>query len=96
MEERIMTMHPQEGKCGVNISQKKYDAVRTAIIDSLSGENVMTFGELNQAVHQELEGKFEGSISWYFTTVKLDLEARGTIERVGKSSPQQIRLVADA
>jgi hypothetical protein len=95
MEERIMTMHPQEGKRGVNISRNKYDAVRTVIIDALTNENIMTFGKLNQAVHQELEGKFDGSISWYFTTVKLDLEARGTIERVGKSSPQQIRLVAD-
>jgi hypothetical protein len=96
MEERIMTMHPQKGKRGVNISRKKYDTVRTAIIDSLSGKNAMTFAELNQAVHQVLEGNFDGSISWYFTTVKLDLEARGTIKRVGKSSPQQIRLVADA
>ena len=96
MEDRVMTMHPQEGKHGVNLSRKKYDAVRTAIIDTLTNENVMTFGDLNEAVHQELEGIFDGSISWYFTTVKLDLEARETIERVGKSNPQQIRLVADA
>jgi hypothetical protein len=96
MEERIMTIHPQEGKRGVNILRKKHGTLRTAIIDSLSGENVLTFGELNQAAHQELEGKFDGSISRYITTVKLDLEARGTIERVGKNSTQQIRLVADA
>ena len=86
-----MTMHPQEGKRGVNISRKKYATVRTILNESLSGENVMTFGELNQVVHQKVEGKFDRSISWCFTIVKLDLEARGTVERVGKSSPQQIR-----
>jgi hypothetical protein len=39
-----------------------------------------------------LMGKLEGSISWYATMVKLDLEARGEIERIPGSSPQRIRL----
>ena len=34
----------------------------------------------------------EGSISWYVTTVKLDLEARGLIERVPRSRPQRLRM----
>ena len=32
-----------------------------------------------------------GSLSWYLTTVKLDLEARGLIERVPHSVPQRLR-----
>lgn len=32
-----------------------------------------------------------GSVSWYTTTVKLDLEARGELERVPGSRPQRLR-----
>jgi hypothetical protein len=52
----------------------------------------MTFTELGKAVRRRLEGTFEGSISWYYTTVKLDLEARGIIEQTGSGSPQLLRL----
>lgn len=31
-----------------------------------------------------------GSVSWYVTTVKLDLEVKGELERVAKSSPQRL------
>lgn len=86
-----MTWHP-EGKAGVNISKSKYDQVRQAIIDSLKDEDELVFSELGDAVRRKLESNFEGSISWYYTTVKLDLEARGEIERIGSASPQLIRL----
>jgi hypothetical protein len=32
-----------------------------------------------------------GSIGWYTTCVKLDLEARGVIERIQGVSPQRLR-----
>jgi hypothetical protein len=32
-----------------------------------------------------------GSVSWYTTTVKLDLEVRGEIERIAGSKPQRLR-----
>jgi hypothetical protein len=35
-----------------------------------------------------------GSVSWYTTTVKLDLEVKGEIERIPGSSPQRLRLRA--
>ena len=34
---------------------------------------------------------WDGSVSWYFTTVKLDLEARNILMRVPGTRPQQIR-----
>lgn len=86
MAERIMTLHPQ-GKQGVNILKSKYEQVKQAIIESLQEKGELTFTELAQAARQKLEGRFEGKIPWYVVTVKLDLEARGLIERVGKRPP---------
>jgi hypothetical protein len=91
MEERIATLHPQ-GKKGANISKQKYDLIKQSIINTLREQGVMTFYGLHDAVSRELTGRFEGSIGWYYTTVKLDLEARKIIERIPRSKPQQIRL----
>jgi hypothetical protein len=91
-EDKIMTLHPEKGKRGVNISRAKYDLMRETIVDTLSESHEMTFGELGDDVAGRLDGRFDGSIGWYYTTVKLDLEARGVVERVGKVSPQRIRL----
>lgn len=91
MDERILTLHPR-GKSGVNISKTKYDLVRTAILESLADGRELTFSQLRDTVEQKLEGVFEGSISWFYTTVKLDLEARGEIKRASTSGPQRIRL----
>ena len=91
MIDRIMTLHPQ-GKSGVNIDKKKYDVMRQAILDSVRSHGEITFKDLMEDVHRRLEGEFDGSINWYVTTVKLDLEARGTIERIPRSSPQRLRM----
>ena len=91
MSERILTLHP-EGKQGVNIEKKKYHQMKTAILECLKASEPLTFKALGRHVKKMLQSKFEGSISWYYTTVKLDLEARGTIERIPRSSPQLIRL----
>ena len=40
--------------------------------------------DLTEEVRHKLAGHFDGSISWYVTTAKLDLEARGMTERVPK------------
>jgi len=51
----------------------------------------LTHTELMSALQRELKKNFEGNISWYGETVKLDLEARKTLERTG-SKPQRYRL----
>lgn len=93
MEEKILTKHPEPGKSGVNISKQKYDVIGETILESIRAHGEITFTDLTQDVKKRLEGTFEGSIPWYVTTVKLDLEARGLIERVPGSGPQQLRLV---
>ncbi len=92
MGERMMTLQP-DGKQGVNIDRAKYDAIRQAILDSLAEERAISFSRLHEAVSARLSEPFDGSIGWYTTTVKLDLEARGEIERVYGKSPQVVRLV---
>lgn len=92
MTEKIHTLHPAPEKQGVNIDKTKYDQVRAAILDILGDQEEMTFRDLMAAVEERLSGNFEGSIGWYYTTVKLDLEARQLIQRIPDSSPQRLRL----
>ena len=93
MEERILTLHPDPGKSGVNISKEKYDLVREAILESIHEQEGITFKGLTEAVKGRLLCRFDGSVPWFVTTVKLDLEARGTIERIPGSKPQRLHLV---
>ena len=92
MSDKIQTLHPDPDKQGVNIDRDKYDMVKAAILDAFANREQMTFTEMTQMVEATLDGRFTGSISWYAVTVKLDLEARGTIERIPNTTPQQLRL----
>jgi len=85
-EEKILTKHPL-GKRGVNISSEKYDAVKKAIVAALRKKQ-LTHTELSEQVNQSLANKFDGNISWYNETVKLDLEARKMIERTSTKPPK--------
>ena len=93
MKDTIITKHPHKGKDGLNISRTKYNVVRRAILDCLRRHGEMTYKDLIDEVRRKLTGNFYGSISWYVTTVKLDLEAREVIERIPHRRPQQLRLV---
>jgi uncharacterized protein DUF6958 len=76
----------------VNISREKYEIIRQAILSTLHAQKEMTFMKLSRAVEKEMNGDFEGSVMWYVTTVKLDLEARGEIKRGPHSRPQLVKL----
>lgn len=91
MEERFQTLHP-EGKHAPAISKAKYDAMRDAIVRTLSAEGSMTYADLGQSLQEQLAGRFDGSILWYYTVVKLDLEARGVLERIESKGSHQVRL----
>ena len=92
MDEKITTWHPA-GKQGVNINRDKYEIIKQAIIETLRIQPGLAFNALTAQIEQKIGGSFEGSVGWYVTTVKLDLEARGIIARVGQTSPQQLQLV---
>jgi hypothetical protein len=91
MRDQIRTLHPEK-KQGVNISKEKYEIIRKAILSTLRAQKEMTFMKLTRAVEKEVDGQFDGSVSWYVTTVKLDLEARGEVKRVPHSRPQLVKL----
>jgi hypothetical protein len=91
MKDTIRTLHPEK-KQGVNISKEKYEIIRDAILCVLQEKKEITFMNLSRAVEKEVNGKFDGSVTWYVTTVKLDMEARGEVKRVPNSRPQLVRL----
>jgi len=90
-EEKILTLHPQ-GKKGVNISLAKYNVVKEAILHFIKKEKEISFGDLSDLVIEKLQPTFDGKVIWYVVSVKLDLEARGIIERIPKTSPHRLRM----
>jgi hypothetical protein len=91
MKDVIRTLHPEK-KQGVNISKTKYEIIRKAILCVLETEKEISFMNLSRSVEKEVNGTFDGSVNWYVTTVKLDLEARGVVKRVLNSRPQLVKL----
>lgn len=92
-DELFLTVHPEPAKQGLRIDHVKYQAVREAICENLRQYGPMTFTQLGALVEEQLHAAFTGSIMWYYTTVKLDMEARGEIRRVPNSRPQVIEVV---
>jgi len=90
-QERIQTLHPQEGKTNKKIALDKYLFIRDHLIAILT-EIELTHTELMEALFSRVDGKFEGGIQWYGETVKLDLEARKIIIRT-KTKPEKYTLI---
>lgn len=85
------------GTGGTRIDAAKYEAVKHAILKSVPrSARGIEFMELINAVTDHLPGgkiPGGGSIPWYITTVKPDLEARGLIERIEGAKPQRLRRI---
>ncbi|MGH7600970.1 MAG: DUF6958 family protein [bacterium] len=88
-EEKIHTKHPL-GKSNKSVRKQEYELFKKAIVDALC-KREMTHTELVEQLQKDLRGMFSGNVSWHIMTVKLDLEARKTIERTS-SKPQKYRL----
>lgn len=93
-EEFFLTAHPEPKKPGVRIEKSKYDFMRNAILEKLRAYGAVSYEKLGKILEEQLLKKFDGSVIWYYTTVKLDLEARGIIRRVPNTEPQLIEIVA--
>lgn len=78
----VTTTHPRT-KRQMNIKAAVYEPVKAAILQSLKGSNGKSFTELSDDVEMIIKKKmpgFEGSVSWYTISIRLDLETKGMIE----------------
>ena len=92
-ETRILTLHPQ-GKQGVHILKRRYNIIKEFILSTIKEHGEISYQRLDKLAVQQLKKTFDGKIGWYVVSVKLDLEAQKIIERVPKTSPHKLRMVA--
>lgn len=95
-EDKVTCETPTPGKKPTRIAKWKYDLVRTAILAVVPCDDQgVEFRVLPKLVEGQISAddlKRLGSVSWYTTTVKLDMEVKGVIERVPASKPQRLRI----
>lgn len=95
MAEMIDTLNVNPGVGGARVNRARYEAMKRALLRAIPRTTEgIEFRDLPRAVEKHLdEGELPGggSIMWHVTTVKLDLEARGQLERIPGSKPQRIR-----
>lgn len=88
----VFARTPTKGKRGLRVNQARYDAMRRALLASIPRSNAgVAFVDLPDLVRPRLPADWTGSVKWHVTTVKLDMETRGEIERVPGATPQRLR-----
>lgn len=94
---RVVCETPTPGKKPTHVHKWKYDLLRGIILeivaDSVDGVEFRTLPSLIDARLSAEERSRLGSVSWYTTTVKLDMEVKDEIERLPGARPQRLRLV---
>ncbi|MCC6217704.1 MAG: hypothetical protein IT376_22790 [Polyangiaceae bacterium] len=96
---RITTLNANYpgGAGGTRVDYAKYVSMARAILRALPrvGPGV-PFAELAARVRPTLPRALwaRASVPWYVTTVKLDLEARGMVARVGRAPQRLVRQVS--
>jgi hypothetical protein len=97
-DDRITCRTPTPDRQPTRIEPWKFEVVRRAILAALpaAGEGLPA-KELPGRVAAHLDAGARsrlGSVGWYTTTVKLELEVRGEIERVpGRGAQRLVRTV---
>lgn len=93
---RIVCETPTPGKKPTRIHKWKYDLLHGIILDILAASaDGVEFRGLPAIIDARLSPEQRatlGSVSWYTTTVKLDMEVKGDIVRAPGEKPQRLRL----
>ncbi len=94
--EKVACRTPAKERPGVTkIPKWKFDSVRAAILAAIGTEE-LAFSDLEAEVRKNLaddDYHRMGSLGWHVTTVKLEMEVRGEIERLPGNGPQRLRRV---
>jgi hypothetical protein len=94
--EMFQALHPDPAKNSTRVTKSTYEAYRVVLLKVIptTAEGI-AFADLSQAVTPHLSPEVLSSTSagWWVTTVKLDLEARGLIERVPGAGKQRLRRI---
>jgi hypothetical protein len=92
--DKVVCETPTPGKKPTGIDQWKYDLLRNAILEVLPKQgNGVPFGDLANLIKDCLgSGQLSrlGSLAWYTTAVKLDMEVKEDNRRVSDSNPQRL------
>lgn len=90
----VLTRTVTPGKQGTRMREDRYQRYRDAILELVPEGDGIPLRDLSSALAERLAGLSEderGKVTWNMMTVKLDLEARGLIERVPGARPQRLR-----
>ena len=93
-DERIAMLNPKTGEEDTRIRVAMYEPVKAAILETLAELGEVAFKDLRVEVEKRTSPELwlAASPGWCTTTVKLDLETRGLIERIPGVRPQRLRL----
>jgi uncharacterized protein DUF6958 len=94
--ERILLRNPDRTKKGSRIARDQYDIARRAALAALParGPGITLTAFRDRVATRLARAKGwdkDASASWYSMAIKLDLEARGEIRRIGRSPQRLIR-----
>jgi hypothetical protein len=93
-EDKISCRTPTPGKQATRIPRWKFDLLRKHLLAlipaQMPGIRARQVPALIRTRLNPKELERLGSVNWHVTTVKLELEVRGEIERIEKVSPQRL------
>lgn len=94
-KEMIEALHPDPNKQGTRVTKATYEVYKEALLKVIpSSQDGIEFMSLSKAItpHVPEEILENTSAGWWTTVLKLDLEARGMIERIEGKGRQRVRL----
>ena len=94
MSERVVCRTPTPGKQPTRIEQWKFDSIRAAILKAVPRkEPGVEARSLPDAIRERLtadELSRLGSVGWYTTSVRLELEVAGELTRLDGRGPVRV------
>ncbi len=80
MDNKILTQNPDPTKKGVSIDRDKYDFIHSEILKALKDKGPLGAMQLVKELDSRVgDKKFGGSVGWYTTAIRLDMEAKKEI-----------------